>query len=103
MGVKFDNEIYSGLVSVLECGNVKTSISNNLLGYPYVENKKPIRQKYQWKYWYFLSSFQIKFWLLEFIMKSKIGLMIWEVWMRVKKKKDGSKTFTYSGDLEKEF
>lgn len=53
VGVKFDNEIHSGLVSELECGNVKTSISNNLLGYPYVENKKLIRQKYQWKYWYF--------------------------------------------------
>lgn len=39
-GVKFDNENHSGLVSTLECGKVKTSISNNLLGYPYVENKK---------------------------------------------------------------
>lgn len=36
-----------------EFEKAKTSISNNPLGYPYVENKKPIRQKYQWKYWYF--------------------------------------------------
>ena len=50
----------------------------------------------------FLLSFQIKFWLLEFIMRAKIGLMICEVWMRVKNKKDGNRTFVYSGDLEKE-
>lgn len=36
-----------------EFEKAKTSISNNPIGYPYVENKKPIRQKYQWKYWYF--------------------------------------------------
>lgn len=35
-------------------------------------------------------------------MRAKIGLMICEVWMRVKKEKDGSRTFTYSGNLEKE-
>lgn len=36
-----------------EFEKAKTSISNNPSGYSYVENKKPIRQKYQWKYWYF--------------------------------------------------
>lgn len=35
-------------------------------------------------------------------MRAKIGLMICEVRMRVKNKKDGNRTFVYSGDLEKE-
>ena len=70
-----------------EFEKAKTSISNNPLGYPYVENKKPIRQKYQWKYWYFfiVISNQI---LITRIWFEKELLFVEEAYSRVKKQRD---------------
>jgi plasmid stabilization system protein ParE len=40
-----------------EFESAKNSISKNPSGYPLVENSNIIRQKYQWRYWYFFIDY----------------------------------------------